>query len=836
MFEDTVESYHLDSQIKDDFQCDSDCYTQTNQSTKDDQPNMCTHDYQHIAQNIYDLNDPTQQNKLYLNEENVLSFTDDTDTQCDYSISAHTPDIFNTNDNHTSLTPTHTAAHSQQKHAYRDTFSDAHIQYHEFDNKDLLTVKDKYTALLQQELQNPYWNLHDPITTKSYQISKDMDIETMPHAMYFTGNSDIVTKINQVPYQTIQYNENGMFTAKLMNDTPIEIFIDNGATPSILPLHTYNKFPILHTYPKTESNTPIHMGGGMITSHFWLEIPLKLQHQTIQIKALVCDSECPYDLILGRTSMAQLSAWQDYATNKLYIQQISIPLALRNNIRILPGKTGIVTLTLRSNKTSFTPRHTIMGKGIAYVKPLDQTLPLRPIEIEFENNRCCMEVHNTSDSTVEFLYGQEMAYFDARSKGLVQINNSKHFPIDQYLHDRMTPATLSPSPLAYEKPIHPAEMPRIATHTEIPIDNTNKSTPDDKYPWLDPDDPRRNMTDKEILRMKLNLRDSILNEKKKEEFLTKVEEFTDVFSLRDEIGTCPFIEVHLKLKDETPFFVRPYPMREEQKKVIQKEMDRLEHLGIIRKGLTGYSSLVVLVKQKNQNLYGVCSDFRILNEKLVKINHAFPLVRDCIEQLGRKKCHYLSTIDLRDAFHTLRLALSSQKYCGITPYYGSPTYHYLCMGMGMSVSPQIWQQFVDLVFQDDLIKRKQNFDIIMDDMFIHLTAEEHMDDLIDLFKVLRKYGLKLSPHKCQFFKKKIVYMGLEFQIQEDKVCYTPLKDKCDAIQNLESPKTLRQTRAFCGMVNFLSSFLPNLRRLLIPIYDLQKKVEKFKWTEEAESV
>ena len=90
------------------------------------------------------------------------------------------------------------------------------------------------------------------------------------------------------------------------------------------------------------------------------------------------------------------------------------------------------------------------------------------------------------------------------------------------------------------------------------------------------------------------------------------------------------------------------------------------------------------------------------------------------------------------------------------------------MGMGMSVSPQIWQQFVDLVFPDDLIKHKQNFDVIMDDTFIHWTAEVHMDDLMDLFKVLRKYGLKLSPYKCQFFKKKIVYMGLE--IQEDKVC------------------------------------------------------------------
>ena len=275
-------------------------------------------------------------------------------------------------------------------------------------------------------------------------------------------------------------------------------------------------------------------------------------------------------------------------------------------------------------------------------------------------------------------------------------------------------------------------------------------------------------------------------------------------------------------------------MREEQKKVIQKEMDRLEHLGIIRIGLTGYSSLVVLVKRKNQNLYRVCSDFCILNEKLLKINHAFLLVQDCIEQLGRSKCDYMSKIDVRDTFHTLQLAKTSQRYCGITLYYGSPTYHYLHMGMGMSVSPQILQQFVDLVFQDDIIKRKQNFDVIMDDTFIHSTKEEHMDDFMELFKVLQKYGLKISTHKCQFFKKKIVYMGLEFQVKDSKMCYTPLKDKCEAIRNLESPKTLKQTRAFCGMVNFLSSFPPNLRHLLIPIYDLQKKSKMFKWTQKVE--
>ena len=89
------------------------------------------------------------------------------------------------------------------------------------------------------------------------------------------------------------------------------------------------------------------------------------------------------------------------------------------------------------------------------------------------------------------------------------------------------------------------------------------------------------MTDAQILRMRFNLTECSFDDKLKEEFLSMLDDFHDVFSLRDEIDTCPFIEVHLKLKDETPFFVRPYPIQEEQKKVIQKEMDRLEHLGII---------------------------------------------------------------------------------------------------------------------------------------------------------------------------------------------------------------------------------------------------------------
>ena len=50
LFEDIVDSHYLDSQIKDDFQCDNDCYSQHRDLTIDSHSNTCTHDYHHITQ------------------------------------------------------------------------------------------------------------------------------------------------------------------------------------------------------------------------------------------------------------------------------------------------------------------------------------------------------------------------------------------------------------------------------------------------------------------------------------------------------------------------------------------------------------------------------------------------------------------------------------------------------------------------------------------------------------------------------------------------------------------------------------------------------------------
>ena len=118
-------------------------------------------------------------------------------------------------------------------------------------------------------------------------------------------------------------------------------------------------------------------------------------------------------------------------------------------------------------------------------------------------------------------------------------------------------------------------------------------------------------------------------------------------------------------------------------------MDRLVKLGILKKGLSGYSSPAMAILRKKSDIPRVVGDFRYLNKRLVKLNMTFPFVRECIQAIGASQCKVMSVINLQDAYHTLRLAPSSQQYTGIAPYYDADTYHYLRMAMGLSISPAI---------------------------------------------------------------------------------------------------------------------------------------------------
>ena len=104
--------------------------------------------------------------------------------------------------------------------------------------------------------------------------------------------------------------------------------------------------------------------------------------------------------------------------------------------------------------------------------------------------------------------------------------------------------------------------------------------------------------------------------------------------MRDEIGTCPNIEINIDVKDKTPFFIRPYHIREEDKRILDKEMKRLFYLGILKEGFSAYSSPVMLISQNVTQDKRVVTHFRHLNTRIAKNNLAYPLVKDTFTTLG----------------------------------------------------------------------------------------------------------------------------------------------------------------------------------------------------------
>ena len=252
---------------------------------------------------------------------------------------------------------------------------------------------------------------------------------------------------------------------------------------------------------------------------------------------------------------------------------------------------------------------------------------------------------------------------------------------------------------------------------------------------------------------------------------------------------------------------------------------------ILKEGFSAYSSPVMLISRKLTKDKRVVTDYSHLNVRIAKNNLAYLLVRDSFSVLGNSKCEVLSVLDLKDAFHSLRLSENSKRYCGILPYFSSPSYLYQRMPMGLNISPSIWQSYINAIL--DCLQSRTYCEAIMDNLLLFTPSKEtHMIKLEDLLKALLKSGLKISPKKCQLFKTSLQYMGNEIFMENKKVCMKPLRSRLEAIQKLQPPKTPKGCRNFAGVVNFLNMFCPELQKLLKPIYDLTRKGRPFVWGKE----
>ena len=167
-------------------------------------------------------------------------------------------------------------------------------------------------------------------------------------------------------------------------------------------------------------------------------------------------------------------------------------------------------------------------------------------------------------------------------------------------------------------------------------------------------------------------------------------------------------------------------------------------------------------------------DFRHLNMCIAKNNLAYPLLKDTFSLSGSSKYEVMSVLDLKDAFLSLQLTENSKMFCGILPYFGSPSYLYQRMPMGLNIFPAIWQSYINAIL--NCLQSRKYCEAIMDDLLLFTPMKSsHFDMLEDLLKALCKNGLKISPKKCQLFKTDLQYMGNTIFIKNKRVCMRPLR-------------------------------------------------------------
>ncbi|KAK7109519.1 hypothetical protein V1264_013548 [Littorina saxatilis] len=265
----------------------------------------------------------------------------------------------------------------------------------------------------------------------------------------------------------------------------------------------------------------------------------------------------------------------------------------------------------------------------------------------------------------------------------------------------------------------------------------------------------------------------------------------------------------MRMEDDQPvastFRRIPPSQYQEVKEHIQMLLDQ----NIIQKSSSPFASPVVVVRKKDGSIR-LCVDYRRLNAKTKKDAYPLPRIDDSLDALGGAKM--LSTLDLASGYHQVAMREQDrEKTAFITPF---GLYEYLRMPMGLATAPATFQRLMqstmnDLVFQILLI--------YLDDLLVYSRDfDEHLQRLQAVFDRLKEVGLKLNPRKCFLARKSVEYLG--YTVSGEGIANS--KSKILAVNDWQTPQTLRDHRGFLGFASYYRRFVKDFAKLALPLHHL----------------
>ena len=338
-------------------------------------------------------------------------------------------------------------------------------------------------------------------------------------ATYLGPMKDIPSK------PTFHITPGSLVQAQLPSGLKVTVLIDTGCHKTILNRKFLQKnlfhFKNFKKVPLREDHKIKLANGLIIKTDGLIAMPLIIQDYLFQFLALVTTLSEDFDFVLGLESLIQLESVYSLGQNILQMENRCIPLYPVKDV-ILPPKAQIGIVI-----TGELPRTFSSGFAVVHVIPVTNTYSVVTTETEFINQTTCFNLTNTINKSRYFYHNIPFAYLDTRSIGYYEPLTATQMISSDHL-------------------IFPSHMASISEHS---IDRLIHEEPaldnQDPYPWLDPQDPRRFQTDRELLEQLIDLSDSCLTPLEKEQFYDLLEQYKKAFSVRDEIGLAHGMQITL---------------------------------------------------------------------------------------------------------------------------------------------------------------------------------------------------------------------------------------------------------------------------------------------------
>ena len=345
----------------------------------------------------------------------------------------------------------------------------------------------------------------------------------------------------QVDFMKMLISEQGFAIGKLINGKECQILLDTGASKSYMSKSYYLRCKSLHNLPKFASKMQrIQVGNGQYVGVlFVIPVIVEINKHRLEVFRLVLEIIDNVDMVLGIKNLFEIEGVIDTRESSFKFLSRSITIFPREQVIVKLGEKKLIPI-----ESPFIEEIS----GMAIVKIVDQGQKmLMMMKLKFIRNKATLDITNNTRETIIFDKKMSIGILDLRllgyykiKQGVLQQNLDKYYQFEEV--DKIC-----------------ADFNRLTEEKR----QEEKNDSEEIYPWLEEDDERKYMTDKEILDKYINLKDSCLDKKERKQVIETLYEYKDVFSLRDEIGTCQNIEVNIEVTDNSPFFIQPYHVKEE---------------------------------------------------------------------------------------------------------------------------------------------------------------------------------------------------------------------------------------------------------------------------------